>query len=441
MKKRLFFCLLAALLLLLAACGGEEAQAPMVQPVTFYYRTARTDYSSEEGVIRGELRDLGPGIYTDQELFALYFQGPDSEELIAPFSKDTELVSARRGSGTLEIWLVRDANSPSEFEHALTYACLAKTGLALEGVRKVRIVVNSRGGAALADVLLSESDLLLFDDGEVPDSQEITLYYMDEEGRFLLPEKRTIPLMPQEQLPQYVLELLLEPPDSGGMRSPLPPGTAILDVIRDGSLWMVDFSGEFYRNRPEDEQAELLAVLSVVNTLCELDDVNQVQIFSEGRRLSPYVRLDLSYPWVLDGTVLGPLREELGEFAGELCLPGQRDGLLHRMTIRARARGGASRETALLLALFSRSAQNGLSAPFAGAGVPVSAVTEGGVCTVELASGTLPGDGGARELAIRSLTATLCSLPEVEAVRLLEDGQPVGEEALSPAESWFCPAP
>ncbi len=433
--------LLLSLVLLLSACGDEAAPPSMVQPVSFYYHTAKTDFSAADGVIRAEQRDMGAGVFSDYEIFRLYFEGPRDPELVFPASQDTELSGVSRSGGTLELRLTRSAHSPAEFNHAVTYACLAMTGLGLEGVRKVRIRVSTRGGVLIDDLLLTENDLLLFDSGAVPESTELTLYYTDENGAFLLPEKRTVPLMSPEALSQYVLELLLAPPQSGGMHSALPIGAAVLDVSVENGVCFVDFNGDFYTNRPAEEQAELMAVLSVVNTLCELENVNQVQIYTEGRKLSPYVLLDLSQPWVLESAVIGPVREELGEFAGTLCLPGQQDGLMHRLRVRARARGAVSQEEALLQALFARTAQNGLSAPLGGAPAPLSVSTVNGICTVDLAPGSLPAEGRPRELAIRSLTATLCSLPEVGSVLLSEDGAAVSPSPLIPADSWFCQLP
>ena len=409
----------------------------MVQPVSFYYRTVQTDFAAEDGVIRAEVRDLGAGTYSDLDIFRLYFEGPATEGLVSPVSQDTELIDVHRSGSTLELHLRRGANSPAEFDHALTYACLVKTGMGLEGVRKVRIRVRTLGGALEDDVTLSESDLLLYDVGAAPESTEVTLYFADEAGDFLLTEKRTIPRISQQSMPQSVLELLLGEPASGGMRSPLPPGTAVLDVSVSGGVCSVDFNGDFYNNRPASEQAEQLAVLSVVNTLCELDGINQVQIYCEGRLLSPYVYLDLSAPWLLDGAVVGPVREELGEFAGTLCLPGQRDGLLHRLTVLAKARGSALQEEALLQALFSRTAQNGLTAPVPGTPELLSVSTSEGICRVELSAGTLPVEEDAWEQALRSITATLCTLPEIRAVTLVEGGSPVTSRPLQPEAAWF----
>ena len=440
MKRMLL--LLLALVLLLAACGKTDVMEAPTQPVSFYYRTTDTDFSSENGVIRAEIRDLGTESYSDLELFTLYFKGPQSADLVAPFSQDTELTDVRRWGGTLELQLTRSANSPKEFDHSLTYACLAKTGLALDGINKVRIIVRSIGGALIDDVLLSEGDILLFDSGEAQqNAQDVTLYFANESGNLLLTETRSVPIMGQQELAQHLLELLLDEPQSGGMHTPLPPGTGILDVSVEDGVCSVDFNADFYENRPASEQAQQVTILSVVNTLCELDGIDRVQFYSQGTRLDSYGCLSLTEPWMMDTTPVGPIREELGEFAATLYLPGKSDGLLHRLTVRARARGSATREEMLLMQLFARAPQNGLAAPFFGLPTPLSVSTSRRVCTVVLENGSLPTDLTERELAIRSVAVTLTMLSEVDQVVLLEGSNVVLDDKLPLDESWFCEPP
>ena len=435
--------LLLALLLLLSACQQPEPE-PMVQPVSFYYRTAKTVFSAEDGVIRAEQRDLGPGTFSDKDIFDLYFKGPLSSELISPISSDTVLQSVTRLSGgVLEIRLHRGADSPAEFDHALTYACLAKTGLALDGVREVTILVGTPNSPSELKLTLRDSDLLLYDSGAPTDSIELTLYYADETGTFLLPEKRTVQNASVDELPLLALNELLAPPASSRMRTALPPGTAVRTASVANGVCSVDFNADFFRNRFSGEQEEQLTVLSVVNTLCELDNIEQVKLLVNGvsDSLTPYVYLNLSTPCLPDASVVGPVRQELGEFAGTLCLPdyGNAEGrvLLHRLTVRARARGSALQEEVLLLALFSRSSQNGLSAPFAASPAPLSVRTVNGVCQVRLADGTLPAERGARESAMRSIVATLCTLPTVNAVELYEGGTLLPECPRSANDDWF----
>ena len=438
--KRILPLLLTLLLLLptLSACGASEeaAAAPMAHPVNFYYRTVKTDFTAEDGVIRAELRDLNPGLSL-KELFEIYFEGPEQDDLTKPFSNDCSLDNAYRSGDRLELRLTRSAFSPAAFDHTLTYACLARTGLDLDGITAVHIYVKTPGGAKADEITLTESSLLLYDKGLAQENTELVLYYADENGDFLVPEKRTLPYSDQKNLPDTVLDLLASAPQSAGLRSALPAGARHLDVSVENGLCTVDFNEDFFTNRPADEQSELLAVLSVVNSLCELNGIDRVQLYVAGNEVPVYRYLDLSEPWIPDQAAVGPVRQELGEFPGALCLP-DRSGLLHRMTIRARARGSASREAVLLLALFDRTERNGMTDLFSNVRTPVSIRTENGICTVELPKNTLPYEEPAREIAIRSITATLTTLPEVLSVALSEDGVPVSETPLVPEESWFC---
>lgn len=442
MKKALL--ILSLLLLLFCACEKTETPDLIQQPVTLFYRTVQTDYSAEDGVIRAEIGDLKEKPVTDFNVFSLYFEGPRSKDLILPFSSDILLTDVfRSGNDTLVLKLTRKSSTTESFEHTLAYACLAKTGFALEGVQYVNIQVKTSGSPVVDERWFSKDEILLYDTGTPSDNVEITLYFSDESGRLLLPEKRSIEPISDELMPSYVLGLLLDGPQSAGFKSALPPGSRVMeDVSVRNGVCTVDFYPDFFVNAPESEQGQTLAILSVVNTLCELNTVSQVQIYKSGLQVQPgsdtgYPYLDLSDPWTSDSSVVGPIREELGEFLGELCLPGQRSNGLHRLIVRARARGGASKEEALLQALFSRTAKNGYDTPFAHQPVLLSVSTEDRLCTLELQAASLPEEEMERGQAIRCITATLASLPEVDAVLIYENGVPLSREPLKPDESWF----
>lgn len=440
MKKALCALLVLSLLLALSlcACTRRESGSPMTQPVTFYYRTAKTDFSVPDGVIRGELRDLKQESFTDEELFRFYFENPPlSSELVSPISADLSLSGVSRRGSTLELRLVRAAPSPSEFNAALTDACLVKTGLALEGISKVRIIVRRPSGAKLEDKEFTENEILLYDNGEIPENMEVTLYYADENYTLLRPEKRSIPLLSQEALRDYLLQLLLEAPENSGMRSPLPVGTVIQGTSLENGVCRVYLNDDYYANLPADEQAQQLAALSIVNTLCELEGISQVQIHAAGWAPGEGAALDLSGSWSPDLGPVGPVRKELGEFSGTLCLPGPEDPRLRRLLVRVRARGGESREEALLRTLFSRTAQNGLAAPLSGLPEPLSVSTAGRLCRVELAPGTLPEAPEQREQLLRVLTATLCSLPDIDSVEFRQEDALLTDPPMSPAPDWF----
>lgn len=437
MRKRLWPVLLAAVLLL-CACTTTPQSETMVQPVRFYYRTAETDFSAQDGILCAELRDLGSKTYTDTELFQLYFHGPIRKDLISPIGADTTLDSVERiKNNTLVFYLTRSKDSPAAFNHALTYACLAKTALELDNVREVQFHVALPDGT-VEEKIFTQDDLLLYDTGETPQTIEVTLYYSDESGNLLLTEKRQILPVSDNTLPMKALELLLSPPKSSGMKSALPSGTVVQDLRLSDGICTVDLNSAFFNNRPKTEQAEQLAVLSVVNTLCELDGISAVQLLSEGKKLDRYVNLDLSHPWSQDDAVVGPVRNELGDFIGVLCLPDEQKPLLHRLAVRARAKiRSASKESTLLMTLMNRASQNGLMNLLSNSEAPVSVSTNGAQCLVILPRSTLPTDALLRQLALRSITATLCTLPEINEVVIWEEDDLLTFKPMSPQENWF----
>ena len=71
MKKE--FLILLLTLVLLCGCTKTEQTVTPIQPVTFYYRTAATDFLSADGVIRSEIQDLGESSYSDFQIFSKYF--------------------------------------------------------------------------------------------------------------------------------------------------------------------------------------------------------------------------------------------------------------------------------------------------------------------------------------------------------------------------------
>lgn len=440
MKRTLIW--ISVFLLLLAGCADNTLDTPdPVQPFTFYYQTANTDFSGPEGLIAPELRDLGSDSLTDLELFRLYLQGPQREDLVCPVPKGTELLSVNRNGSLLNLRLSQAYNAQSGVYQSIADACLVKTGLELEGIRQVRIRVVSLGGRLLRDVTLSESDILLYDTGETAENTTLTLYFANAAHSFLLPERRTLPSMEADRLPEYLINQLLLGPQSEGLSPLVPQGSALLDINVDNGLCAVDFNADFFNNRPESQREEQLMVLSIVNTLCELNDVNQVQFYIEGSRIQRYFTLPFDAPFTMDSAVVGPIREELNEFEGIMYLPDPEGAALHRFPVRIRPRGTLSQEEALLQALFRRPSQNGLQNPLEGLPEPLSVAVDQRVCTVYLEKDTLPVNAAEREEALRIITATLTSLSKIRSVAILEDGKPVTDEPMRTDAAWLLQEP
>lgn len=433
-------CIFLALLFLLGCAPQTDLAAQMQLPFDFYYRTVETDFNSENGVVCPQTRDLKRAqLPSLSELFELYMQGPEGEELILPIPKDAKLNSVDRKQGLVEFHFSEEYLTASGIELSIADACLAKTAFQLENVIRVRILVEDSGNHILRDTSLEKNDIVLFDDGSVSDRREITLYFADSAGRYLLAERRTPPPSEYDRLPNYIVEQLIAGPQTAGMYPTLPEGTAPLLVQVEGGLCEVDFNGDFFTNRPTTERGEQLALLSVVNSLCKLNEIDQVQFYIEGNRPSKYTYLDIFSPFQADDAAEGPIRAELNELDGTLCLPSPDDLKLHSLCVRIRMTGNQSRADALIQTLLTSPSQNGLINPFATDTASVTITAHQEICTVDFSENPFPEDDPQlAAAAMRSVVATLAKQPGISYVRITVQGVLVNSECLRPAQDWYC---
>ena len=112
---------------------------------------------------------------------------------------------------------------------------------------------------------------------------EITLYYANEGNSEVLTEKRTVTIPRDKSLPQVALEELLKGPETDGLKSTIPDGTKLLELDIKDKIATVNLSGEF--TGFPGTMAESMAIISIVNTLTDLDGIEQVRILVEGNDL------------------------------------------------------------------------------------------------------------------------------------------------------------
>jgi len=112
---------------------------------------------------------------------------------------------------------------------------------------------------------------------------EITLYYANEGNSEVLTEKRTVTIPRDKSLPQVALEELLKGPETDGLKSTIPDGTKLLELDIKDKIATVNLSGDF--TGFPCTMAESMAIISIVNTLTDLDGIEQVRILVEGNDL------------------------------------------------------------------------------------------------------------------------------------------------------------
>jgi germination protein M len=188
--------------------------------------------------------------------------------------------------------------------------------------------------------------------------------------------------------------------------------------------------------------AQCLSLLSIVNTMTALEEIDRVEITVEGKLLIRYGALSIPGPLVLDERCVGPVRTALGEIEAVLYLVHGSQGLL--IPIPARLRPGTSTTIPELVvkSLLSDPGTNGIRSCISPGTRLLSAKVEDGICTVDL-SGEYLNQPENLDWSNRVLVASLCAIEGVAGVKILVNGSVPAEfegtwnGILTPIDTWF----
>lgn len=428
-----FFQILAML-----GCAQDTPQVPG----SFYYRQAETGFFTDGGVIAPEIREIA-GMETDiDRLLQEYFSGPRQNDLVSPFPRDSGVISWRREDDTLSLTMNDAFAALSGVELSIACACTARTFQELLGVSHVQF--QSRDGL-LGDekaLLFSSENVRLYDDSLDQSRAEYTVYYADQNRRYLIEETVLVNLAAEDDVIACLMDALMTPPSDSGLKSALPGGTELLDYTIDDGVCTVNLSGEFEHNSWARCEAQRLSLLSVVNTLTRLDQIQQVEFRVEGSLLVQYQLISISGPFEFDEHVIGPVRTGMNEFDATLYLANGTDPFLAAVPTRLRETAGITHAELVVEALLSYPSLNGFSSTIPAETTLNSLDIRNGVCHVDLSASFLS-NGDHLSQSIHSIIASVCALEDVDAVRITVDGAvPDGDlrdlfSVTTPQSDWF----
>lgn len=111
----------------------------------------------------------------------------------------------------------------------------------------------------------------------------VTLYFQNSENKELQKESRLIDSKVLLNSPyDELIKMLIEGPVSSFLHKTLPEGTKLLGTELKGDCLYINFSKEFVDNCLGNEKGRENAIYSIVNTVCELNEVNCVKFLIEG---------------------------------------------------------------------------------------------------------------------------------------------------------------
>lgn len=111
----------------------------------------------------------------------------------------------------------------------------------------------------------------------------VSLYFVDNQTNELAPEARMIDIKDiMEQPYEKLINLLIEGPKNERLSKIIPEGTKLLGVNLNENTLTINFSSEFLNYDKQEPVTKANLINSIVNTMTELTEVNNVKILIDG---------------------------------------------------------------------------------------------------------------------------------------------------------------
>ncbi len=131
---------------------------------------------------------------------------------------------------------------------------------------------------------------------------EVELYFSDLQAQKLIPETRIIT---SEQLYEAAINELIAGPTKDELVETIPRQAELINAELEDDLLLVDFSEDLVEYHSGGTTGERMTVYSIVNTLTNFSEVNQVQILIEGeKRATLSGHLDIEQPFEFNNQIV-----------------------------------------------------------------------------------------------------------------------------------------
>ena len=114
-------------------------------------------------------------------------------------------------------------------------------------------------------------------------TQEIKVFYPDESGMKLVAVARNIKFVDESEKYSAAISELMQTPKEQGLTNIFPKHAKIRKVTRIDDTVIVDFDKDIAKNFVGGSTGEEFLVNSIVNTLTEFNEVNQVKFLIDGK--------------------------------------------------------------------------------------------------------------------------------------------------------------
>lgn len=289
MKKRIAAVL--ALTLALTACGISQTSQEEETGYLIYYLAGNEDARGGD-LIRGSYEDLpvSEDASPEEKAKAVVQQliaGSSDESLRSPFPEDVQLLSLSIQDRRATVDLSSSFAQLSGVELTMADYCLTLSLTALEGISAVAVTSQGRAVGQQPKQLFYERDVLLSNMGDVLQTVEVTLYFLNSEGA-LQGEQRTLEIYEGQTLAENLVSALLAGPEDRELTTVIPEDFMINSIRVDEGVCYVNISRESLMSLPQEESLQRLILWSLADSLYSVETIHELRLVSGGEELTHF---------------------------------------------------------------------------------------------------------------------------------------------------------
>ena len=287
MKRTAAAVLAAVLLLGLTACGKTAGSLRLYYPAALSARdkstggadaitSAQVSWKKVTGDDRGRQQQA-------QYIMELLLGGCKTSGFTSPVPEGTTVINCTVTGGTVSVDLSGEYNQLMGIDRTIADYCITLSLMQLTGILAVRLTVEGELPADRTNEVYTSGEVLLTSPEDIVRTVKVMLYYPNSGGT-LTGEERRLTVYEGETVAQAVVKALAERPmDSyGGLRQLLPEGFTTLDTrVEDGTCYL-NLAGSVTALLPEDNTEQEQMIQGLVDSLCSMEDVSQVQLMVDG---------------------------------------------------------------------------------------------------------------------------------------------------------------
>ena len=289
--KRAAAAVLAAVLLGLTACGqqtgGQTGSLRLYYPASLSARdkstggadaitSAQVSWKKVTGDDRGRQQQA-------QYIMELLLGECKVSGFTSPIPEGTTVRSCTVTGGTVSVDFSSEYDRLTGIDRTVADYCVTLSLLQLTGIYAVRLTVMGKPPAGRTDEVYTSSQVLLTSPEDIVRTVEVTLYFPDNLGN-MVAEQRKLTVYEGETPAETVVKALAERPmDSyAGLEPLLPHGfTALAASVENGTCYL-NLPGACVELLPESSAEQRRLLEGLVNSLCSLEGVGEVQILLDG---------------------------------------------------------------------------------------------------------------------------------------------------------------